>query len=231
MLTGHRVCIPVLPRDRRLRRHLESQYTLDGFTLVKWLESRDWVEDIVYFRSSYMAMCGWAISDELPSSVKTMYFTHYETDRFASMYEAGLFRHDIGTGWAKSNAGFPINTGYLESCLYRPNVETDEKLWGKRLDWYREYLISTKADDALWNSGLWKVLKAAPSKVKIPLYIGESWFDHHFGSAMKTYLALNEESTSSTTPRIGCWDHNFMPCLACMGIPRNTLKIIIVKRL
>lgn len=185
----------------------------DGLALIRWLEAQDWVGDIGYFGSSYMAMCGWAMVENIPPSVKTMYLTHYGTDRFVSMYEAGLFRHDIGTGWAKSNAGFPIEADYMESCLFRPNIEVDEKLWGRKVDWYREYLTSTKASDPLWNSGLWKVLKEAPSKANIPLYMGEAWFDHHFGSALTTYCALNESSKCCSTLRIGCWEHNFMPCL------------------
>ena len=194
----------------------------DGLALVHWLESQEWAGDIGYFGSSYMAMCGWAMMEDLPASVKTMYLTHYGTDRFTSMYEAGLFRHDIGTGWAKNNAGFPISADYLDSCLYRPNIEVDEKLWGKRVDWYREYLTSTSPEDRLWNSGLWKTLKEAPTKAKIPLYIGEAWFDHHFGSAMKTYQALSEDSKCHSTLRIGCWEHNFMPCLN--GHPQQHLE-------
>lgn len=194
----------------------------DGIDLIHWLENLEQVGDIGYWGSSYMAMCGWALMDGLSSRVKTMYLTHYGTDRYASMYEAGLFRHDIGTGWAKNNAGFKIDADYLSSCLYRPNVEVDEKLWGRRVDWYRDYLTSVKADDPLWSSGLWKVLREAPGKAKIPLYIGEAWFDHHFGSAMKTYEALSEESKAHSTLRIGCWEHNFMPCLH--GHPQEHLE-------
>lgn len=194
----------------------------DGLATVQFLENLPQVSSLGYWGSSYMAMCGWAILEDCPSSVKTMYLTHYGTDRYVSLYESGLFRQDIMTGWAKNNAGMTIEANHLDSCAYRPQVSVDEDLWGVRLDWYRTWITSTQRTDSHWSEGLWGILQRAPAKAKIPLYIGGSWFDHHFGSTLKTYAALAEECKEQTTFRVGCWEHSFIPCLS--GHPQEHLE-------
>ncbi|MBQ6394914.1 MAG: CocE/NonD family hydrolase [Atopobiaceae bacterium] len=185
----------------------------DGLTTAEWFDSQDWVASMGYWGNSYMAMCGWAIIDSVPEKMKTMYLTHYGTDRYASLYESGLFRQDIMTGWAMSNAGFPIDADYLASCAYRPQLTVDTDLWGAELPWYRRWISSTQRDDPCWHEGLWEILRHAPEGARIPILLGEAWFDHHFGSAMHTYEALSEESKAHSTLLVGCWEHNFMPCL------------------
>jgi putative CocE/NonD family hydrolase len=185
----------------------------DGKETLEWLAEQDWVENIGYLGSSYLAFTGWVIADLLPEKVKTLYLTHYGTDRFASAYQSGLFRQDVLTAWAMENAGFPVDADYIESARYRPQIEVDERLWGGRLDWYRDWITSTNRDDPYWNSGFWGMLKEIPSKLKIPVYIGEGWYDHHLGSALNTYQDLSEDSKAHSVLRIGAWNHNFMPCV------------------
>jgi putative CocE/NonD family hydrolase len=100
----------------------------------------------------------------------------------------------------------------------------DEKLWGGHLDWYRNWITATQATDDYWESGFWKLLKSIPGKVKIPIYLGESWHDHHLASAIKTYEVLAAESKICSTLRIGAWNHMFMPCLnghECHNLQNN----------
>ena len=185
----------------------------DGLKFIHYLSTLDEVGDMGYMGSSYLALTGWAMADAVPDQMKTMYLTHYGTSRYTSAYKDGLFRHDILTAWAIGNAGFPIGATSDESALYRPHIQVDEALWGRAVPWYRDYVTHTNQSDDYWQTGFWKELEDIPSKVKLPLYIGTGWYDHHFESTMATYSQLSEASKAKSLLRIGAWKHNFGPCV------------------
>ena len=89
-------------------------------------------------------------------------------------------------------------------------MSVDEDMWGGRLDWYRDWISHPKGADAYWGEGFWGLLKSIPSKVKVPMFIHEGWFDHHLGSALTGYAALNEQVKEHSWLRIGCWNHYFL---------------------
>lgn len=186
----------------------------DGIETLHWLNDQEWAKSIGYFGASYLALTGWAIADVVPEKVKGMMLTVYGTDRFKSAYEKGLFRHDVLTGWSMANAGHPVEADYLESCRYRPHAKVDEAMWGGRIDWYQDWIHAVKRSDAYWQQGWWKQLSEIPAKVKVPVYIVDAWYDHHFGSAMNTYLSLNEETKAYSWMDIGCWNHGSENCIA-----------------
>jgi uncharacterized protein len=194
----------------------------DGKTTLEWLNSLNDVESIGYLGSSYLALTGWAVADIVPEKVKTMYLTHYGTDRFTSAYKNGLFRQDVLTAWAMDNAGFPVDADYMESANYRPHINVDEEMWGGRLDWYRSWITSTNRDDPYWGEGFWKLLADIPKNVNIPIYLGGGWYDHHLGSAFKTWETLSAKAKEHSVFRIGAWNHGFMPCV--QGIEANHLE-------
>lgn len=181
----------------------------DGKKTIDWIADQKWVGNIGYCGCSYLSLTGWLIADILPDKVKTMYLTHYGTQRFVSAYQDGMFRHDVLTAWTMENAGYSITSDYLESCRYRPHIHVDEDVWGKKIPWYRDWILNTDKDSDYWNTGFWKMLKDIPEKIKVPLYIGEGWFDHHLASAIESYKALSEECKEKTRFRIGAWDHGF----------------------
>jgi putative CocE/NonD family hydrolase len=181
----------------------------DGKSMIDWVCGQNWVGNVGYLGCSYPAMTGWVIADILPPKVKTMYLAHYGVFRHTSAYKDGLFRHDVLTSWTMGNAGFPIDTDYLQSCLYMPHIEVDENLWGKRLDWYRDWITGADRCSSCWETGFWKMLRGIPGKVTIPVCICEGWYDHHLGSAIETYSALPEETKDCSTFVIGAWNHMF----------------------
>lgn len=185
----------------------------DGLTTLNWLNSQNWAESIGYFGASYLALTGWAVADAVPEKVKGMMLTVYGTDRFKSAYEKRLFRHDVLTGWSMSNAGHPVSADYLESCRYRPHADVDEALWGGRLDWYQDWIHAVNREDEYWQQGWWKQLAEIPAKTKVPVYIVEAWYDHHFGSAMNTWEALSGEAKAHSWLDIGCWNHMSENCI------------------
>jgi putative CocE/NonD family hydrolase len=111
------------------------------------------------------------------------------------------------------NAGFPVQADYDESCKFMPQVEVDEKLWGRRIEWYRDWITNTNREDAYWQQGWWKELYDIPAKVKVPLYIRSGWYDHHHGSSMNTWDNLTDDSKQHCWIDIGGWNHGFIPCM------------------
>ena len=186
---------------------------LDGLALMRWLDGQAWVECMGYQGASYLAFTGWVMADALPEKVKSLYLTVYGTDRHTSAYKDGLFRQDILTAWAMDNAGHPVNADYMKSAAFRPQVRVDEALWGGRLDWYRDWITNTSSTDPYWNAGFWKMLRDIPGKLRIPVYIGEGWYDHHLGSALNGYCALNPEIKRHSVLRIGPWNHSMRPAI------------------
>lgn len=181
----------------------------DGKKTIDWIAEQEWTGNIGYWGCSYLSLTGWMIADILPEKVKTMYLTHYGTQRFVSVYQDGMFRHDVLTAWTMENAGYPVTADYLESCKYRPHVSVDEDVWGRKIPWYRDWITNTDREAEYWNTGFWKLLKDIPSRVKIPLYVGGGWYDHHLASAIETYCSLSEESKAKSRFLIGGWMHDF----------------------
>lgn len=186
----------------------------DGLDTLNWLAQQDFVENIGYMGDSYLAMTGWCMADAVPEKVKTMFLGVYGTDRFVSAYKDGLFRQDILTSWAMGNAGTPIAADQTESYKFMPQKSVDEKLWGVRLNWYRDWISNTQRNDPYWQQGFWKMLKEIPSKIRIPLYIKEGWYDHHLGSALVSYADLSPESRAHSVLKIGPWNHGYQPVIS-----------------
>ena len=186
----------------------------DGLSLMNALQRDDRIGPIGYLGDSYLAFTGWVMADAVPEKVKTMILGVYGCDRHTSAYKDGLFRQDILTAWAMGNAGRKVDADYMESAAYRPQVEVDEALWGGKLSWYRDWITNTDLDSDYWSSGFWKELRDIPSKIRIPLFIKEGWYDHHLGSALNTYYhLLSEESKAHTTVQIGPWNHGYRPAV------------------
>lgn len=64
------------------------------------------------------------------------------------------------------------------------------------------------------GSSWWKLLADVPGNTKVPVYIIDAWYDHHFGSAINTYASLSEETKAHSWLDIGCWNHMSQPCIA-----------------
>ena len=185
----------------------------DGIDTIDWICSQTWAGRIGVWGRSYGALIGWAMADAVKGKVASMFLGVYGTDRFASAYQKGSFRHDVLTSWTMENAGYPIKADYLESCKHRPQVNVDEAMWGGRIDWYRDYILNQNITDDYWQSGWWKELREIPSKVQIPLYVISGWYDHHHGSSMLTWKRLNPEAKEHSWLEVTGLDHIGFKCL------------------
>ena len=194
----------------------------DGIALYAWLAEQPWCGDIGIFGSSYTALTGWIVADSLPDKVKAMYLSHYGVDRHISCFRAGLFREDIMSGWAIDNAeedivrpprtpGQPAGENYYDFYLYRPQVEADEAILGRKLQYYRDWITHTDYTDPYWNTGVWADLKSASRAVSVPVTIVAGQFDHHEEGTLLGFERLPEEVRAHSRLIIGAWNHSFQP--------------------
>ncbi|MBQ9592473.1 MAG: CocE/NonD family hydrolase [Lachnospiraceae bacterium] len=192
------------------------QERADTLCTARRLRSMPWCGRLGYYGHSYTAMIGWSMADAAEGLVDAMFLEEYGTDRFASVYQKGCFRHDIITAWSMENGSKPVTAAYedyLASCRYRPQTEVDEALWGERNDTYREYVSSPSPEDPLWQEGWWKQLREIPSRTKIPVCVMSGWYDHHHGSSMRTWERLSEEAKAHSRLVVGGWNHSLRTCM------------------
>ena len=194
----------------------------DGLSLLRFLTEQPWVENMGYKGLSYMALCGWVMADAVPEKLKSMALANYGCDRFTSAYSGGLFRHDILTGWTMENAAFPITADYKQSCLYRPHLHVDTDLWGGEVPWYREWISNPDNENGYWDTGFWAELRDVPSKIHIPIYLMEGWFDHHLESALQSFARLPDATKAVSVLEVGPWNHIMLPAIDGYADAKNT---------
>ena len=199
----------------------------DGLDTADWIAKQPWAGRIGMWGRSYEALVGWAMADAAAGKITSMFLGAYGTDRFVSAWEKGSFRHDVLTSWTMENAGFPIAADYEKSCRYMPHAQVDEALWGKKIDWYRDYILNEDVSDAYWQGGWWKQLREIPGKVTIPLFITSGWYDHHHGSSMVTWERLNEQAKAHSWLEVSSRNHFQNPCVEDRDIsndPKNEIN-------
>ncbi len=187
----------------------------DGIATLEWLVAQTWCGNVVLHGTSYMALTCWVVADRLPKKVVGMFVSHYGVDRYLSAYEAGLFRHDILTGWALANCGLKFDNiddfmkTYLEAAKYRPHSSADRDIWGVSLPWYQKWISETDYDAEYWNVGFWQMLKEMPHRLNIPIVIIAGWFDHHLKGTLLAFNTLNENTKKKSRLIVGGWNHSF----------------------
>lgn len=187
----------------------------DGIDTLNWLVEMEWCGPVCLHGSSYMALTAWVVADSLPDKVLGMFVSHYGVDRYLSAYEAGLFRHDILTGWALTNCGRTFKEDesvrklYMDGALYRPHIKADRQVWEMDLPWYRDWISQTDHDSDYWNTGFWGMLKTMPKKVDKPIFIIAGWFDHHLSGTLLAYDLLPQEVKDKSRLLVGGWNHFF----------------------
>lgn len=185
----------------------------DGLKLMNWLQEQAWVDSIGLVGASYLALVGWEIADIVPEKVKTMYLTVLGTEWHESLWQEGEFRQDVYTSWLMSEALRDTTMDYIESAKYRPQIDVDVDLWHNRLDVYRDFISNPSPDAPYWTDGFWGTVRDVPSKMKIPVFIGEGWYDIHLGNMLRTYADLNEESRLHSVVQVNPGNHPMIPVI------------------
>ena len=185
----------------------------DGLKLMNWLQDQTWVDSIGLVGASYLALVGWEIADIIPEKVKTMYLTVLGTEWHESLWQEGEFRQDVYTSWLMTEALRDSTMDYIESAKYRPQINVDVDLWHNRLDVYRDFISNPSPAAPYWTEGFWGTVKDVPSKMRIPVFIGEGWYDIHLGNMLRTYADLNEESRLHSVVQVNPGNHPLIPVI------------------
>jgi len=185
----------------------------DGIDAINWLVKQKWHNGkIALVGNSYGSYTQLIIADQLPENVKTMVPTMYGFDRYAQMYQNGLFRLDIYATWAVDNSPVPHNekmkNPYFDALKYRPTNAMDQHFFGQKLDFFQDYIHSENPDDPYWKkTPVWIELKAMPEKINIPICVVDGWFDHHLNNDIWGYERLRPEVKAKSKVILGPWDH------------------------
>lgn len=188
----------------------------DGMVTLDWLIQQPWMNgSIGLFGGSYLSMVHWSVADSLPTQVKAACLSIYGPNHYEFLYMNGMFKHDVHTKWAAMNSGLAIDTDpkdiYIKSLQIKPHIQMDEKLLGKELPWYREYVMHPDPHDSFWSEGVFGELHNAPSKMKVPVLMIGGWFDIGLGGMERAYNELPEEIRRRSKMVIGPWEHSFKP--------------------
>jgi putative CocE/NonD family hydrolase len=183
----------------------------DGEDTLAWLIQQPFQNgNIGFYGPSYLASVQWATASHgLPPEVKTMVPMVFATDLYSLAYERGMFRHEILTAWAAVMPGRGFNREntkkYQEFIRHRPMIEIDERYFGVKLDWFREYLTNPSRSDALWQRQELLDVRATPPKMKIPVLLIGGWYDIFFNGQLSDWDRLGSREQSKLV--IGPWTH------------------------
>ncbi|WP_286892371.1 CocE/NonD family hydrolase [Thermobacillus sp.] len=188
---------------------------LDGLDTIDWIIRQPWMDgNIGTYGHSYLSAVQLAMADRFPQEVKAMVLSGYSTERFRSHYMNGMFRMDVYTGWALENAGTePLDPRdlFARAVSVRPHIEMDERLFGKRLPWYRQWITSTSPLDDYWSNGFWAELREIPKYIQTPVLMAAGWFDHHLDGMLRDYRKLPQGTRAMSRLIVGPWVHTLAP--------------------
>ncbi|NOV01276.1 CocE/NonD family hydrolase [Paenibacillus planticolens] len=189
----------------------------DGLDTLDWLVRQTWQDgSIGLYGGSYLSFNQWILADCLPPEVKTLYLSVMGTDLYRFAYMDGMFKPDIYTSWALSNSGKDWGEADLAEMAHNayriwPPIEMDEKLLGKRLPWYRDFIANSGSGDSLWNEGLWGLLKSMPPQINIPVCMVCGWFDIALETMFTAFHQLRPDIRDRSRFTVGPWVHSLVP--------------------
>lgn len=185
----------------------------DGLDSIDWIIAQQWMNGaMATIGSSYCGTLQWAMSDQLPPEVKTMFISFTGIERYVQNYMNGMFRHDIYTVWALGNSGIELSLKererlYERSLAVKPHIEMDKLLFGQQLPWYRDWVSHVSADDHYWKEGFWFDLSKRPLGMEIPILLVGGWFDHNLEATYLSYSKLPRHIREQSACIIGPWVH------------------------
>ncbi|OCT12944.1 hypothetical protein A8709_21725 [Paenibacillus pectinilyticus] len=188
----------------------------DGLDTLDWLIQQPWQDgNIGLYGGSYLSFSQWMLADGLPPQVKTLYLSAMGTDQYRFAYMNGMFKPDIYTAWAVTNSdvdwGDRDVTGIaLDAYRFSPPMEMDQSLLGRKVPWYRDFISSSGSGAALWNEGLWALLKSMPAKVNVPVCMVAGWFDIALETMFASFGELKPEIRAKSRLIVGPWVHSFV---------------------
>jgi len=185
----------------------------DGKATLTWLAKQDFQDgNLAMVGPSYLGAVQLAAATMgLPPEVKTLIPSVYTTDSRGVMYQDGMFRHETFTAWASmmkdnsSMGGDEAGAQYRQALTHRPHAEVDDVVFGISMPWYRDMVLGTSPDAAVWQEAQYQLLTALPENMTVPVLMIGGWYDVFFGPQLEDWNRLATQSASRFI--IGPWSH------------------------
>ncbi len=183
----------------------------DGRDTLDWLTKQPFQDGrLALVGPSYLAAVQWAVAPDFPADIRTIVPSVFSADLHGALYQDGMFRHETFTAWsaALASRGMQLEGAgekYQKAIRHRPHIEVDEKIFGQRLEWYRDWISSPSPSSPLWHIPENERMISAPERLSIPVLMIGGWYDVFFGPQMKDWQRLATRSKSRFV--VGPWNH------------------------
>ncbi len=188
----------------------------DGLATVEWMKKQDWFNgELAMFGMSYLGFVQWAMAKEVGPVLKAM-ATWVTSAEFRTVtYPGESFWLESCLSWTNqimTQEGSPL--GVLLSQLtgerklrpayaHLPLIEVDEKVLGRPVKFWREWLEHNEPGDEWWARS---DFSGTVPDVTVPNHMGGGWYDVFLPQTIRDYLAL-VRSGRQPYLTIGPWTH------------------------
>jgi putative CocE/NonD family hydrolase len=189
----------------------------DGYDTIEWLAGRDWSSGKVgMIGGSYVGWVQLWAAAEKPPHLTTIIPNVAPPDPFYNMpYEYGAFfilgsiwwaeiLETKATGDLSGKAMAQINDRKYEKILKSlPVIDLDEKILGKKNDYWRQWIKHNTNDDYWSRANFLDKLKT----LDLPVFLQSGWFDGDGIGSKLNYAALKESGNENLKLILGPWGH------------------------
>lgn len=188
----------------------------DGLATLAWIEKQPWFSgDLVTIGGSYLGVVQWAIAAEAGPRLKAMAGQVTTSDLPGTMYFGGSYWLDTALFWAAMVEH--QEQGFLElwlsiqraprrlraASMHVPLRASDEKMAGRALKYFRDWLDHTTPGDPFWEP---LQFSAGTGAVTAPVLLLAGWYDVFTPRTVADYDRLREAGKNPYLT-IGPWQH------------------------
>ena len=189
----------------------------DGLATLRWLEQQPWFDGrLAMSGPSYLGYVQWAIAADAGPSLGAI-CPHITMSNLAGhWYRGGSFSLDDAIGWTalistQEHVRFPLLHALLRTTerkvrrhmSHLPVVELDEKILGRPVPFWRDFVHHASLDDPFWAPA---DHSRRVAEVCVPVNMVTGWYDIFLPLQLADYRAL---AAAGNPPRllIGPWTH------------------------
>lgn len=193
-----------------------QQERADGLATVAWIKQQDWFNgELVTFGPSYLGLVQWAIAKDAGPELKAMTTWITSAEFRGVAFPGESFWLESLLVWVNqimTQEGSPLAVlsmllpaGKRLKPLYGhlPLIELDEKLVGKPVSFWRDWLEHAEPGDAWWSP---IDFSGTVPDVSAPDHMGAGWYDIFLPLTLRDYAALVRAGRRPYLT-IGPWTH------------------------
>jgi putative CocE/NonD family hydrolase len=188
----------------------------DGLATIRWIEEQPWFDGrLAMTGPSYLGYVQWAVADAAGESLRLLCPHITMSNLAAHWYRGGSFALDDALGWScmvatqeQRGAAFRRLFRLHERSVARhidalPLASLDQRIVGRRVDCWHEFLEHASADDPFWRDA---DHSARVARVEARVTMVTGWYDIFLPIQLADWRAL---AAAGRPPHllIGPWTH------------------------